>query len=153
MDELKIPAEVKATDTVARELWMRSVASEPVKEGEIVKPVEYEDAYPKDASGIRPPIFVDDKGRPVTPWDFDARKRGCVSQVFEGVDVVPDPKSTLDNPLPPLAVTPYTKVFITGRAEAKAALAAKLTVARAADAAKAALLEAEPIEGEIVVEK
>ena len=76
-----------------------------------------------------------------------------MSQVSEGVDVVPDPKSTPDKPLPPLAVTPYTKVVITGRTEAKAALMAKLTVARAAGATKAALLEAEPIEGEIVVEK
>jgi len=151
--EIKIEAAVKATDDVARKLWMKPVAAEPVKEGEEAKPVEYEDAYQKDAAGVRPPIFLDDKGRPVTPWDFDARKRGCVSQVFDGVDVVPDPKSTPDKPLPPLAVTPYTKVVITGRTEAKAALMAKLTVARAADVAKAELVEAEPIEGEVVVRK
>lgn len=153
MDELKIPAEVKATDTVARELWMRPVASEPVKDGDEAKPVEYEDAYPKDAAGVRQPIFVDDKGRPISPWDFEARRRGCVVHTFDGVDVTPDPKSTPDKPLPPLAVTPYTKIITTGRTEAKVALMARLTAARASDVAKAVLLEAEPVEGEVMVEK
>lgn len=65
----------------------------------------------------------------------------------------PDPKSTIDEPLPPLEVKDVTKLFVLGRADVKSALEAKLTVARAADVAKAALIEAEPIEGEIVVAK
>jgi hypothetical protein len=124
------------------------VAAEPAKEGEPAKPPEYEDAYPKDAAGVRAPIFLDDAGRQVTPWDFEARKKGCVVQVFDGVDVTTDPKSTPENPLPPLAVAPYTKVVITGRPEAEAAIEAKLTMARAADIAKAALIEAGPVEAE-----
>lgn len=150
--EIKIEAAVADTDEVVRLLWRKPVAAEPAKEGEPAKPTEYEDAYPKDAAGIRPPIFMDDQGRPVTPWDFSARKRGTIVQTVDGVDVVPDPKSTPDNPLPPLSVTPYTKVFMTGRPEAKAALEAKLTTARAIDVAKAAL-EVEPVEGEVVVAK
>lgn len=156
MDAIKIEAAVADTDEVARALWLRPVAAESVAvgEGEPVEanPVDYEDAYPKNAAGIRPPIFMDDQGRPVTPWDFSARKRGTIVQTVDGVDVVPDPKSTPDNPLPPLSATPYTKVFMAGRPEAKAALEAKLTTARPTDVAKAAL-EAEPIEGEIVVAK
>ena len=56
-------------------------------------------------------------------------------------------------PVEPLEIRDVTKIITTGRPEAKAALMAKLTVARASDVAKAALLEAESIEGEIVVEK
>ena len=154
--EIKIANAVAGTDEVARALWLRPVAAEAVAigaiEGEPVeaKPadVEYEDAYPKDAAGGRPPIFMDDQGRTVTPWDFAARKRGCVVQTFEGVDVTPDPKSTPDNPLPPIAVTPYTKIIATGRPAAKAALEARLNTARAVDIAKAALVEAGPVEAE-----
>lgn len=154
MDAIKIEAAVKATDEVARALWLKPVATETVAIGDIEgepvapKPVEYEDAYPKGAAGIRPPIFMDAQGRPVTPWDFAARKRGTVVQAFEGVDVEPDPKSTPDKPLPPLSVKPYTKIAITGPAEARASLEAKLSAARATDVAKAALVEAEPVEAE-----
>jgi len=58
--------------------------------------------------------------------------------------------------VPASADVPYTKVFITGRAEAKAALAAKLTAARVVDEAKmieATTTKEEPIEGEVVVRK
>lgn len=150
-DELKIPAEVKATDEVARELWMRPVASESVKEGEEAKPVEYEDRYPADANGYR--VFpVDEQGRPVDWHDIAARKRGGIVHVMPEKEVTPDPKSTIETPLPPLEVKDVTRFFVVGRSEAKAALEAKLTTARAIDVAKAAL-EVEPVEGEVVVAK
>jgi len=150
--EIKIEAAVKATDDVARELWMRPIASEPVKEGAEAKPVEYEDRYPPQANGYR--VFpVDENGRPIDWHDIAARKRGGIVHVLPDKEVTPDPKSTIDKPLPPLEVKDVTKLFVLGRADVKSALEAKLTVARAADVAKAALIEAEPIEGEIVVRK
>lgn len=151
MDAIKIEAAVEATDEVARELWMKPVTTEPAKDGEEAKPVEYEDRYPANANGYR--VFpVDEAGRPVDWHDIAARKRGGIVHVMPDKEVTPDPASTIDKPLPPLETKDVTKFFVVGRPEAKAALEAKLTVARATDVAKAAL-EAEPIEAEVVVAK
>lgn len=150
--EIKIEAEVKATDEVARELWMKPVATEPVKEGEETKPIEYEDRYPADANGYR--VFpVDEAGRPVDWHDIAARKRGGIVHVLPDKEVTPDPASTINEPLPPLEIKDVTRFFIIGANDVKAAVEAKLTTARAADVAKAALIEAEPIEGGVVVAK
>ena len=154
MDAIKIEAAVKATDEVASELWMKPIATEPVKDDEPVeaKPVEYEDRYPPDANGYR--VFpVDEAGRPVDWHDIAARKRGGIVHVMPDKEVTPDPASTIDKPLPPLEIKDVTKFFMVGRTEAKAALEAKFSAARAADVAKAALVEAEPVEGEVVVVK
>lgn len=154
MDAIKIEAAVKATDEVARELWMKPIATEPVKEGEPVeaKPIEYEDRYPADANGCR--VFpVDENGRPVDWHDIAARKRGGIVHVMPDKEVTPDPKSTIEAPLPPLEIKDVTRFFVLGGAEMKAALEAKLTAAHATDVAKAELIEAEPIEGEVAVRK
>ena len=152
MDAIKIEAAVEATDTVARELWMKPVATEPAKEGEEAKPVEYEDRYPTDANGYR--VFpVDENGRPIDWHDIVARKRGSIVHVMPDKEVTPDPKSTIETPLPPLEIKDVTKFFVVGRSEVKAALEAKLTTARAADVAKAALVKVESVEGEVMVAK
>lgn len=145
--EIKIEAAVEATDDVARELWMRPVASELAKEGEETKPTEYEDAYPAQANGYR--VFpVDENGRPVDWHDLEARRRGGIVHVLPSKDVTPNPKSTFEKPLPPLEVKDVTKFFVVGQADVKVAVEAKLTATRAADVAKAALIEAEPVEAE-----
>lgn len=152
MDAIKIEAAVEATDTVARELWMKPVATEPAKDDEEAKPVEYEDRYPAAANGYR--VFpVDEAGRPVDWHDIAARKRGGIVHVMPDKEVTPDPASTIDRPLPPLEVKDVTRFFVVGADDVKEALEAKLCAARAADVAKAALVEAEPVEGEIVVAK
>ena len=159
-----IEAAVADTDEVALALWRKPVAieavavaaieieGEPVKDGEEAKPVEYEDRYPADANGYR--VFpVDEQGRPIDWHDIAARKRGGIVHVMPEKEVTPDPKSTIEKPLPPLEVKDVTKLFVLGRAGVKSALEAKLTVALAADVAKAVLLEAEPVDGAVVVEK
>lgn len=164
MDAIKIEAAVADTDEVARALWLKPVATEavavgaieaePAKGGEPVeaKPVEYEERYPADANGYR--VFpVDENGRPIDWHDIAARKRGGIVHVMPEKEVTPDPASTIDKPLPPLEVKDVTKFFMVGRSEAKAALEAKLTTARAVDVAKAALVEAGPVEGEVVLAK
>ena len=156
--DIKIEAAVADTDEVAKLLWRKQVAAEAVTIGEIegepveAKPVEYEDRYPADANGYR--VFpVDENGLPIDWHDLAARKRGGIVHVMPDKEVTPDPASTIDKPLPPLEIKDVTKFFMVGRTEAKAALEAKLSAARAADVAKAALVEAEPVEGEVVVVK
>ena len=156
--DIKIEAAVADIDEVAKLLWRKQVAAEAVTIGEIegepveAKPVEYEDRYPADANGYR--VFpVDENGRPIDWHDIAARKRGGIVHVMPDKEVTPNPASTIDKPLPPLEIKDVTKFFMVGRTEAKAALEAKLSAARAADVAKAALVEAEPVEGEVVVVK
>ena len=156
--DIKIEAAVADTDEVTKLLWRKQVAAEAVTIGEIegepveARPVEYEDRYPADANGYR--VFpVDAAGRPVDWHDIAARKRGGIVHVMPDKEVTPDPASTIDKPLPPLEIKDVTKFFMVGRTEAKAALEAKFSAARAADVAKAALVEAEPVEGEVVVVK
>lgn len=156
--DIKIEAAVADTDEVAKLLWRKQVAAEAVTIGEIegepveAKPVEYEDRYPADANGYR--VFpVDENGLPIDWHDLAARKRGGIVHVMPDKEVTPDPASTIDKPLPPLEIKDVMKFFVVGRTEAKAALEAKLSAARAADVAKAALVEAEPVEGKVVVAK
>ena len=156
--DIKIEAAVADTDEVAKLLWRKQVAAEAVTIGEIegepveAKPVEYEDRYPADANGYR--VFpVDENGLPIDWHDLAARKRGGIVHVMPDKEVTPDPASTIDKPLPPLEIKDVTKFFMVGRTEAKAALEAKFSAARAADVAKAALVEAEPVEGKVVVAK
>ena len=155
---IKIEAAVADTDEVAKLLWRKQVAAEAVTIGEIegepveAKPVEYEDRYPADANGYR--VFpVDENGLPIDWHDLAARKRGGIVHVMPDKEVTPDPASTIDKPLPALEIKDVTKFFMVGRTEAKAALEAKLSAARVADVAKAALVEAEPVEGKVVVAK
>ena len=156
--DIKIEAAVADTDEVVKLLWRKQVAAEAVTIGEIegepveAKPVEYEDRYPAAANGYR--VFpVDENGLPIDWHDLAARKRGGIVHVMPDKEVTPDPASTIDKPLPPLEIKDVTKFFMVGRTEAKAALEAKFSAARAADVAKAALVEAEPVEGEVVVVK
>lgn len=156
--DIKIEAAVADTDEVTKLLWRKQVAAEAVTIGEIegepveAKPVEYEDRYPADANGYR--VFpVDENGLPIDWHDLAARKRGGIVHVMPDKEVTPDPASTIDKPLPPLEIKDVTKFFMVGRTEAKAALEAKLSATRAADVAKAALVEAEPVEGKVVVAK
>lgn len=141
---------------VAREIGLAkqvTVEEAVIVDGVETKPAVVEEELLTEPEAAFAGVPLDKHGNPIEWTNLTARE--TVLWRFKMIDVEQDPKSTPENPLPPLNTDRYEKLIIVGRDKAamQALYEAKLTAAKAVvEAAKElpAPVEGEAVEGKLL---